>query len=212
MTTRSFPVRIDGLQPDTKYTVAVRSHPRLQPTIAWGPGWAALSEPAVCTTASAGAVSKETKPSPCSAPSQSRFLKVYRISEYSFDVDFLANHDAADADSMPLYLMTCDPMGVRTPRRQSAKAWECTRTVLRSPGPRSLHRCTDPMPVPPPTAGRTARRGTRAISRLAGTGARARWSRCARTSAAARSAACGAPTSTARRSRRRAAHSATTTP
>ena len=42
-------------------------------------------------------------------------MKVYRISEYSFDVDFLANHDSASVDAMPLYLMTCDPDGNCSP-------------------------------------------------------------------------------------------------
>jgi hypothetical protein len=38
-------------------------------------------------------------------------MRVYRISEYSFDADFLRNHDAASIEAMPLYLMTCDPEG-----------------------------------------------------------------------------------------------------
>mmetsp|Transcript_6448 Transcript_6448/g.11882 ORF Transcript_6448/g.11882 Transcript_6448/m.11882 type:complete len:432 (+) Transcript_6448:723-2018(+) len=41
--------------------------------------------------------------------SSRRWQRSYRISEYSFDVDFLANHDSATIDAMPLYLMTCDP-------------------------------------------------------------------------------------------------------
>ena len=42
-------------------------------------------------------------------------MRVYRVSEYAFDVDFLENHDAASVDAMPLYLMTCDPSGDCSP-------------------------------------------------------------------------------------------------
>lgn len=43
------------------------------------------------------------------------YSTMYRISEYSFEVDFLENHDAASVNAMPLYLMTCDPEGGCSP-------------------------------------------------------------------------------------------------
>ncbi len=55
-----------------------------------------------------------------------RWDRVYRISEYSFDVDFLSNHDSATVDAMPLYLMTCDPSGDCQPLNTSSysKDWD----------------------------------------------------------------------------------------
>jgi hypothetical protein len=43
------------------------------------------------------------------------YASMYRISEYSFDVDFLDNHDSASVEALPLYLMTCDPTGLCSP-------------------------------------------------------------------------------------------------
>jgi len=107
VTTRKFPVSVEGLHAGQEYLIAVRSHPKSQPTIAWGPGWSAPSRSQRCNTSSAA----PQPPAFAPTASSSRLLRVYRISEYAFDVDFLENHDAASADAMPLYLMTCDPMG-----------------------------------------------------------------------------------------------------
>lgn len=113
-TTTSFPVNITGLAAATSYSVAVRSHPSSEPTIAWGPGWEAPTDPIVCSTAAATAESRAPPPFGRTAAG-SQFVRAYRISEYSFDVDFLPNHDAASIDAMPLYLMTCDNSGDCSP-------------------------------------------------------------------------------------------------
>ena len=113
-TTTSFPLNLTGLAAATSYSVAVRSHPSSEPTIAWGPGWEAPTDPIVCSTAAATAESRAPPPFGRTAAG-SQFVRAYRISEYSFDVDFLPNHDAASIDAMPLYLMTCDNSGDCSP-------------------------------------------------------------------------------------------------
>ena len=44
------------------------------------------------------------------APSVGNFTQVYRISEYQFLPDFLDNHDSADADAIPVYIMDHNPI------------------------------------------------------------------------------------------------------
>ena len=137
MTTTTFPVTVSGLQPGTRYAIAVRSHPRSQPTIAWGPGWSAPSDAIVCTTPDSAAPREQIITPGSQTVAGSKFLRVYRISEYSFDVDFLPNHDAADAQSMPLYLMTCDPMGNCAPWDTSdlTKRWDGCQAALQAACP-----------------------------------------------------------------------------
>ena len=112
VTTRSSPATVSGLAPGTGYLVSVRSHPASAPTIAWGPAWTMLTAPVHCNTTTAdGPASDRAPPRFARTHPESRLLRAYRISEYSFDVDFLENHNAASVEAIPLYLMTCDPMG-----------------------------------------------------------------------------------------------------
>ena len=115
VTATSSPVSVEGLSPNATYAVSMRAHDAATPSIAWGPSWGEPSESAVCTTLPSQGRERLVLPSTSGADSNSSFLRVYRISEYSFDVDFLENHDAASADAMPLYMMTCDPTGLCTP-------------------------------------------------------------------------------------------------
>ena len=140
VTTRSFPVLVAGLHPGSSYVVTVRSHPKALPTIAWGPGWSPPSTASVCNTTAAFARHQPmVVTNPRTAP-LSRFLRVYRISEYAFEPDFLENHDAADDQSMPLYLMTCDPMGNCAPwsTAELTSRWASCQHALESlcPGDR----------------------------------------------------------------------------
>ena len=52
-----------------------------------------------------GAVSHPLRMRTSARPSDAMHTVAWRISEYTFDVDFLQNHDAADARTLPLYVM-----------------------------------------------------------------------------------------------------------
>ena len=134
MTTSLFPAQLDGLRPNTTYTISLYSHPANLPSIAWGPSWKQNASAINCTTttvptAGAAAVADHTVATTpattvgastavtahtdaTAASSGSRFLRVFRISEYAFTPDFLSNHNAATANALPLYLMTCDASGI----------------------------------------------------------------------------------------------------
>ena len=106
-----------GLMPSTNYTISLRALPVTAPSQVWGPAWKAGNDVISCRTASAFTDTDYvsiTTPSSRNKTTTS-FMRVYRISEYSFDVDFLRNHDTASVDAMPLYLMTCDPHGTCSP-------------------------------------------------------------------------------------------------
>lgn len=123
VTTKDFPVTVVGLSEDITYSVSIRCHDASTPSIAWGPSWGQATESTQCSTAAQVPLDYNIETSKSSTPltqaaadsNSSSFLRVYRISEYSFDVDFLENHDAASADAMPLYLMTCSPGGTCSP-------------------------------------------------------------------------------------------------
>ena len=113
VTTRDFPVVVSGLTAAMAYNVSVRSHNASTPSIAYGPSWFAPFGTVECSTAATAAAASATSEigGGKRGGGESQFLRVYRVSEYSFSVDFLANHDAASVEAMPLYLMTCDPSG-----------------------------------------------------------------------------------------------------
>lgn len=120
VTTHTFPVNVTGLNPDITYSVSVRGHNASTPSISWGPSWFSASDWIQCSPGQTeNNIQKLPKPSAIVPISKneidSQFLQVYRISEYSFDVDFLANHDGASIGAMPLYLMTCSPDGTCSP-------------------------------------------------------------------------------------------------
>eukprot|EP00755_Sulcionema_specki_P035359 Sspe_Gene.21737::Locus_8176_Transcript_1_1_Confidence_1.000_Length_1423::g.21737::m.21737 len=62
------------------------------------------------------------------------YTTMYRLSEFSFDVDFLENHNSASIEAMPLYLMTCTPGGMCTPMNTSsyAKNWTQCQEAMQS--------------------------------------------------------------------------------
>ena len=145
ITTTAFPLNVNRLMPSTTYAIAVRSHPRSAPSIAWAPSWQEASPSVLCTTTAAPAPppASPAPPSPAPPPSSSstsRFLRAYRVSEYAFDADFLSNHDAASADAMPLYLMTCSPQGNCAPwsTKDHTTRWDGCQRALASlcPGQR----------------------------------------------------------------------------
>ena len=147
VTTQAFPVDVGGLHARTTYSFFISSHPSSAPSIAWGPSWNASTAPFTCTTthepmprevgdeAPSSTAGRETAPA-----TGSRYVRVYRVSEYSFSVDFLSNHDAASAAAMPLYLMTCSPNGLCAPwsTADHTRRWATCQAALYSvcPGQR----------------------------------------------------------------------------
>ena len=117
MTTSLFPAALDGLRPNTTYTISVYSHPTTLPTIAWGPSWKQQAAAINCTTTTAptahSSAADVTVRAVAAAPAAtagaspvltanantaatlpgSHYLRVYRISEYAFSPDFLSNHN-----------------------------------------------------------------------------------------------------------------------
>ena len=113
------------------YTFTVRALPTTAPSLAWGPAWdkPTTDDSVECEVNNpiSKSVSKSISKSIPSAL-KTKFIKTYRISEYSFEPDFLRNHDAASPDAMPLYLQTCSGSGTCTPFDavvQSPKFFQC---------------------------------------------------------------------------------------
>ena len=103
-TTNTSSVTLSGLASSTAYSVSTRALPVQARSEAWGPAWSEASDTIECRTAAeADSVTTDVALS----GQTTKTMKVYRISEYSFDVDFLRNHDSASIEAMPLYLMTC---------------------------------------------------------------------------------------------------------
>lgn len=112
----------------------LRALPVKAPSMAWGPAWTSPWSTVVQCRTEAGASTSRVLSSTDGSNSGTRFMRVYRISEYSFDVDFLQNHDAATIDAMPLYLMTCDVQGDCGPwdaKKQSPYWDECHEAIQR---------------------------------------------------------------------------------
>lgn len=94
-------VNVTGLAPATAYTLRWRSRETTVVNFDWG--WGNWSAPFVCTTAAraatadgAPAVPALVSPPPL-VPEQARTVRMYRVSEFSLDVDFLSNHSSGDA-------------------------------------------------------------------------------------------------------------------
>lgn len=103
-TTNESETTLEGLAASTTYTISLRALPVQARSEAWGPAWTMASPSVECTTTNAAKL--DTAVGVASDPGL-KTMKAYRISEYSFDVDFLRNHDSASVEAMPLYLMTC---------------------------------------------------------------------------------------------------------
>jgi hypothetical protein len=94
-------VAVAGLAPATAYTLRWRSRETNAVNFGWG--WGNWSAPFVCTTAvraaaatADGAGTSVSVPAVPAlvppAPEQARTVRMYRVSEFSLDVDFLSNH------------------------------------------------------------------------------------------------------------------------
>jgi hypothetical protein len=116
-TTVNTSLMLEGLSPNVEYTVAIRGLSSEAPSEAWGPAWSTPEVSVRCVTRDLDdlVVHSSAREHAAPSPPDTRRMRVYRISEYSFDVDFLRNHDAASIEAMPLYLMTCDPEGDCSP-------------------------------------------------------------------------------------------------
>eukprot|EP00931_Biecheleriopsis_adriatica_P017522 TRINITY_DN12546_c0_g1_i2.p1 TRINITY_DN12546_c0_g1~~TRINITY_DN12546_c0_g1_i2.p1 ORF type:complete len:400 (-),score=43.34 TRINITY_DN12546_c0_g1_i2:190-1389(-) len=116
------------------YVVSLRALPVSAPSLAWGPAWTIPAGHIICRTSKAYAaqVNPLLKPLHRNSLAETRFMRVYRISEYSFDVDFLSNHDAASVEAMPLYLMTCDPSGSCAPfdAKVQSPRWDACHAAM----------------------------------------------------------------------------------
>lgn len=108
-TTTNSTVTLTGLAPNAEYIVSIRALPLQARSEAWGPAWSTPSQGVPCKTLSKQRDAPQTSSSSIAAAriDNVQTMKVYRISEYSFSVDFLRNHDSASVEAMPLYLMTC---------------------------------------------------------------------------------------------------------
>eukprot|EP01044_Picomonas_judraskeda_P004895 COSAG03_NODE_442_length_7877_cov_14.645024_4_plen_159_part_00 len=68
----------------------------------FGWGWGNWSAEFVCTTAHATAATATAVAAGVAAlPAQARTVRLYRLSEFSLDVDFLSNHSSGDAAVRP---------------------------------------------------------------------------------------------------------------
>ncbi|CAK0793037.1 unnamed protein product [Prorocentrum cordatum] len=137
-TARTSPVVFSGLAPATSYQVALRALPVRAPSGSWGPAWLRSAAAVQCNT-TARSAARPRAPEGAGGVAGTRFMRVYRLSEYSFDVDFLENHNGASADAMPLYLMTCDPTGDCNPwdAREQSPRWDACHSAIQALCPAS---------------------------------------------------------------------------
>ena len=95
---------IGGLVPGRAYWFRWRSHNASNPTLARG--WRDYGAPFACT---AGPPLQGPAPQrAASANSSSRFMYLYRVSEYTDEVDFLANHNSASEGAQAGFLTNTD--------------------------------------------------------------------------------------------------------
>jgi hypothetical protein len=103
-----------GLSAATTYTFSLRSHPASAPSIVWG--WRnATLERVSCSTLSIGSETRtaaEHSASKRGAGGRSQFTRMFRVSEFTYDVDFLPNHNSADLDGQVAFLSSGAPDGV----------------------------------------------------------------------------------------------------
>jgi hypothetical protein len=100
-------VVLSQLAEGTSYALLLRSHPSTLPSTVWG--WrnvSAASTPVVCKT---NEVRK--MPERKLGPSKSRFTRMYRVSELTYEIDFLSNHNAADLRGSVAFLSSGSPDG-----------------------------------------------------------------------------------------------------
>ncbi len=94
-------VAVTGLVPSTTYTLRWRSRDVNDMNFGWGwTNWTAA--PFMCTTTAmeplaAVAATTAAAAVPPSLPKQAKTVRMYRVSEFSQDVDFLSNHSSGDA-------------------------------------------------------------------------------------------------------------------
>lgn len=99
-------LRCVGLSPNTSYSIAIAAHDPAAPSIAWEPSWARVGDSVSCATLGL-ASSQESAKATIGISTASSFLRTYRISEYSFEVDFLENHDSGDGSMVADFLGAC---------------------------------------------------------------------------------------------------------
>lgn len=100
-------VSVTGLAPATAYTLRWRGRNTNDVNFGWG--WGNWSTPFVCRTAASAAqgaaagadvFTAVTRPAAAAVPAlpeQAKTVRMYRVSEFSLDVDFLSNHSSGDA-------------------------------------------------------------------------------------------------------------------
>ena len=111
-------VTLSGLNPETKYSLRLRSHPASAPSIVWG--WRNSSGvPTQCTT-TVQELSTNYAPQQHTTvrKPKSRFTLMYRVSEMTSEIDFLPNHDSADIEGQVAYLSAGAPDGLDVFGRQ----------------------------------------------------------------------------------------------
>lgn len=95
---------LQGLHPGAGYMLRLRSHSSAAPTASRG--WRNASVSTFCRAATQCAPDVATwyKPQSSIPAAKSRFLRVYRVSEETDDIDYLTNHNSADADGIVAFL------------------------------------------------------------------------------------------------------------
>ena len=123
LTTAAAPnLTLGGLQAGREYWLRGRSHNASAPTIARG--WRAFEPPFTCTAAPAARQNLHAAGRPSAlgmalagaatvavaqtAASQSAFMYLYRVSEYTDEVDFLSNHNSASEGGQAGFLTNTD--------------------------------------------------------------------------------------------------------
>jgi hypothetical protein len=103
---------LSQLRPGTNYSLLLRSHPSALPSTVWG--WRNISAATVltvCSTSAVGPGGSQGAPSTRRTAVQSSFTRMYRVSERTYEIDFLSNHNAGDLQGEVAFLSSGSPDG-----------------------------------------------------------------------------------------------------
>eukprot|EP01065_Artemidia_motanka_P044843 TRINITY_DN6446_c0_g1_i1.p1 TRINITY_DN6446_c0_g1~~TRINITY_DN6446_c0_g1_i1.p1 ORF type:complete len:389 (+),score=24.83 TRINITY_DN6446_c0_g1_i1:110-1276(+) len=89
-----------GLEADRTYWVQLRSHPASAPSTVWG--WRVPHAAIACTTCSDCADTLPAPPAP--RVTGTKRTRMWRVSENTYDIDLLSNHNAADYPGQVAFL------------------------------------------------------------------------------------------------------------
>eukprot|EP01065_Artemidia_motanka_P047644 TRINITY_DN749_c0_g1_i7.p1 TRINITY_DN749_c0_g1~~TRINITY_DN749_c0_g1_i7.p1 ORF type:complete len:380 (+),score=74.90 TRINITY_DN749_c0_g1_i7:92-1231(+) len=93
VTTKRTRASVPGVLKDTSYELSLRAHAENAPSLASGT-WGPVGASSVCTTTEAASTATAVGPS---AVAETFWIQAVRESEYTYGVDYLANHNSGDA-------------------------------------------------------------------------------------------------------------------